>query len=77
MTAKRKAKPQFTHGDLDRQRHLKTIRARAKPARPLTLPESANQMVSHLEEAISSGAVRLPIPGFLEALVDLKRALKA
>lgn len=72
MTKKRKI---LHHADLERVR-LPRIWVRPKVARPLTLPESAAHMVATLEDAISTGAVRLPIPGFLEAIVDLKRALK-
>jgi hypothetical protein len=42
---------------------------------PDPLRTTATHVVNFLEEMVSIGAIRLPYPGFLEALVDLKRAL--
>lgn len=44
--------------------------------RILTLEQSAQRVVTAIEEALAAGAIRLPYAGLLEAVVDLKRALK-
>lgn len=57
------------------KKHAKRMRF-IPMTREQRLAVCAQALLVSVQEAISAGAVRLPYPGLLEAMVDLKRALK-
>jgi hypothetical protein len=61
----------------ERKPPLKIIKpARPKPAPVDPLRAAAARVIALMEEMINTNALRLPYPGVIEALADLKRALE-